>query len=392
MPPKVVVLGAGYAGAGTVNGLERRLDGADLTWISNTDHHLVLHEAHRIVRDPHVRDKITIPIEEIKSPGTEFIEGTVTGLETDDRIVELGDDSTVEYDYLVVCIGSGTAFFGIEGLAEHAHTLKSLDDALAIHDAVMDAVAEATPDRRAQIVVGGAGLSGIQTAGEIAALRDAHNAPLDIALVEGLDSVLPSGEPVLQGKLRQFLEEDGVDIMTGEFITEVDEDVVYIGEDTEFEYDTLVWTGGITGRDATAEADIEKDERDRRLYADADFSTSDDRVFAVGDAAHIDQPGEDAEAPPTAQAAWGAAAVVAENVERTIEGRPLKTWTYEDSGTLISVGDRAIAHNITLPPGLTVPIDTFGAAPAEFLKKAAAARWIARVSSYDRAMKAWRVL
>ncbi|MFB6137061.1 MAG: NAD(P)/FAD-dependent oxidoreductase [Halobacteriaceae archaeon] len=391
MPPNVVVLGAGYAGAGTVQGLEDRLDAADITWISDTDHHLVLHEAHRVVRDPNVRDRITVPVHEIKDPSTTFVQGTVTGLDTADHTVELEDGTTVDYDYVVVCIGSDTAFFGIEGLAEHSHTLKSLDDALGIHDAVMDAVAAATPDDRAHVVVGGAGLSGIQTAGEIAELRDRHDAPIDISLVEGLDTVFPPGDPELQGKLRKFLEAAGVDILTGEFIGEVDEDTVYVGEDTELDYDTLVWTGGITGRSATTDADVEKDERDRRLHAGSDFQTSDDRVFAVGDAAHVEQ-GDEEEAPPTAQAAWQAAEVVAENVERAIEGRPLRTWTYDDHGTLISVGDRAIAHDVEVPPGVELPIETFGGTPAELLKKAAAARWIARVTSYDRALRAWSAL
>jgi NADH dehydrogenase len=155
MSDNVVVLGSGYAGAGAVKSLESHLDGrADVTWISDVDYHLVLHESHRCIRDPSVREKVTIPVEEVKSPSTTFRQATVAGVDTDERVVELEDGSDVSYDYLLVGIGSRTAFFGIDGLREHALTLKSLDDALGIHDAVSEAAAAATRDDPATVVVG----------------------------------------------------------------------------------------------------------------------------------------------------------------------------------------------------------------------------------------------
>jgi NADH dehydrogenase len=385
MTEHVVVLGSGYSGAGAIKSLESELNGeADITWVSDTDYHLVLHESHRCIRDPDVQEKVAIPIEEIKSPGTEFVQGEVVDIDTEERTVELADGDTIDYDYVVVGIGSQTAFFGIDGLEEHAHTLKSLDDALGIHEDVREHAREATRNDPAQVVVGGAGLSGIQTAGEVAEYRDEHNAPIDIHLVEGLDQVLPNSDPELQGALRKRLEARDVNIMCGEFIGEVDEDTVYVGEETELEYDVLVWTGGITGREAAERCEIDKDERSNRIYAEQDFQTDDERVFALGDAALVDQGGED-QAPPTAQAAWQAAEVVGENVAREIRGQPLKQWRYDDKGTVVSVGDAAVAHDVYIVPF----VDTFGGFPARFLKKAIAARWIKDVASFGRATAAW---
>ena len=388
MTDNVVVLGAGYAGAGAITSLEAQLNGeADITWISDTDYHLVLHESHRCIRDPSIQDKVTIPVGDIKSRSTEFVQASAVGIDTDERVVELDDDSTVDYDYLLVAIGSQTAFFGIEGLEEYAHTLKSLDDALGIHDAVANAARDATRNDPAQIVVGGAGLSGIQTAGEIAEFRDERRAPLDIHLVEGLDEVMPNGDAELQGAIRKRLEAADINIMCGEFIGEVDEETVYIGEDEELDYDELIWTGGITGRDAVREVEIDKDERSHRINSEQDFQTSDERVFAIGDCALIDQPGENP-APPTAQAAWQAAEVAGENLARAVRGQPLDTWTHEDMGTVVSVGDTAVAHGVKYM-GISAPVDTFGGFMAENLKKAIAAKWIRKVSSTGRAAKAW---
>ena len=232
MTDDIVVLGSGYAGTGAVKRLEREIDGeADITWVSDVDHHLVLHESHRIIRKPDVRDQITFDCEELKVPSTRFVNARVEALDTDERTVDLADGSTVDYDYVLVAFGSRTAFFGIDGLREHSLTLKSLEDALDIHDAVKDAAAEATKEDPAQVVVGGAGLSGIQSAGEIAEFRDLHRAPIDVHLVEGLDNVFPNNDPVVQAKLAKLLDDKDVNVMTGEFIGEVDEETVYVGDE-----------------------------------------------------------------------------------------------------------------------------------------------------------------
>lgn len=391
MTTQVVVLGAGYAGAGAVKSFEKEInDGeAELTWISEQDYHLVLHEVHRVIRKPSVESKVAIPVDEIKSPSTNFVQGHVGNVDTDERVVELDDDTTVDYDYLLVALGSATAFYGIEGLEEYSLTLKSLDDAREIHEKVKNAAEAASRSEPAQVVVGGAGLSGIQSAGEIAEFRDKHRAPVDIKIVEGLDEIFPGQDPEVQGALRKRLQEADVDILTGDFISKVDEETIYLGggEDEapeELDYDVLLWTGGITGQEEVAEANVDKDERSNRIFADQDFGTSDDRVFAIGDSALVDQ-GDDNVAPPTAQAAWQAAEIAGENLARSVRGGPLKTWTHDDKGTVISVGDKAVAHDVQ-----GVPINTFGGPGAKILKKGIATKWIADVSSVKRAVDAWQ--
>jgi NADH dehydrogenase len=395
MATRVVVLGAGYAGAGAVKAIERDApEDVELTWIADVDYHLVLHEVHRVIRDPAVAEDIAIPIDEVSSGGTSFIHSTVTAIDTDAQSVQLADDRAVEYDYLLVAIGTGTAFYGIEGLDEYAFELKSLEDAQSIHTAMVEAATAASPREPAEVVIGGAGLSGIQTAGEVAAYRDAHAAPLSITLIEGLDEVFPGSDPTFQGALRRRLEERDVTIMTGEFISSVDAEEVTVGSDdtaVAVPYDVLVWTGGITGRPPAETATVEKDERSHRFTVDATFQSSDPHVFAVGDAAIIEQ-SEGATAPPTAQAAWQAAEVAGENLIRAVRGEELRPWRFNDHGMVVSVGDDAVAHAIEMPVVGELPAATFGGVVARNLKKAIAARWIADIASYARAMRAWSSL
>lgn len=385
MTEQVVVLGSGYAGAGAIKSLEASLpDSAALTWVSDVDYHLILHESHRCIRDPSVKEHVKIPIGDIKSPATTFLQGRVTGIDTDERLVSLEDGDQLEYDYLLVGIGTRTAFFGIDGMEEHAHTLKGLDDALDIHRDLDRNAADATPEDPVQVVIGGAGLSGIQVAGEVAGYRDDHDAPIDIHLVEGLDEIFPGNDPSVQGALRSLLEQKDVQIRTGDFISEVDESTVSIGEEETLEFDVLIWTGGITGREPARETAVDKDERNFRLKTDSTFRTSNERVFAIGDAALIDQQDDDP-APPTAQAAWQAAEVAGENIARAIQGQPLTEWQFKDKGTVISVGEDAVAHDIFIVPFK----DTFNGIAARTLKKMIATRWISDVTGTRDAISAW---
>jgi len=389
MSTRAVVVGAGYAGAGAVKSFQAAVGDADveLTWISEHDYHLVLHEVHRVIRNPSVESNVRIPVDEIAAPDTEFRQGRAVAVDPEARTVELADGTTVDYDYLLLAVGSGTAFYGIEGLEEHAHELKGLDDAHAIREDVRAAAEAATRTDPARVVIGGAGLSGIQAAGEIAGFREDHRAPIQIRLVEGLDEVFPGNDPAIQSALRRRLEERDVEVLTGDFISEADDETVYLGggEDDppeELAYDVLVWTGGIAGHDPVTDCGLDVDERSARVYAGSDFRTSDDRMFAIGDTALIEQ--DDDHAPPTAQAAWQAAEVAGRNLVRAARDRPPRTWTHVDKGTVVSVGESAVAHDVQ-----GVPVGTFGGLPARVLKKAIAVRWISSVTSLRRGVAAW---
>ncbi|WP_247728558.1 NAD(P)/FAD-dependent oxidoreductase [Halovivax limisalsi] len=389
MSTDVVVLGSGYAGAGAIKSLQSSLGrDASLTWISDIDYHLVLHEVHRVIRDPAVQTDITIPIGSIADETTNFVNDRVVGLDTDERVVELETEADVSYDYVLVALGSRTAFYGIPGLEAESYTLKSLDDALEIHEAVKAAGEAATRGDPAQIVIGGAGLSGIQSAGEVAEFRDEHRAPIDVHIVEAMEEIFPGNDPSIQGALRERLEDANVRIHTDDPITEATADAIHFDEGDPLEYDVLLWTGGITGQDALDGAEL--DNQHNRVEATSTFQTSDERVFAIGDSAIVEQ--NDAPAPPTAQAAWQAAEVVGTNIARAIEGRKLQSWRYEDKGTVVSVGERAVAHDVKPAFGISVPVRTFGGFPARNLKKMIAARWIADLTGWNDARKRWSAL
>ncbi|MFB6124479.1 MAG: NAD(P)/FAD-dependent oxidoreductase [Halanaeroarchaeum sp.] len=384
MARSVVVLGAGYAGAAALLRLSALSpDDVSLTIVADMPHHLVRHEVHRVVRRPNVDDHLTVPIDAFADPDTTIVQGEVTDVDVADRRVDLADGDAIDYDALLVALGSETAFYGIDGLAEYGHTLKTLEDAHRIHDAVAEAAERATADDPARVVVGGGGLSGIQTAGEVAAYRDDVGANVEISVVEALSSILPNGDERLQSALRTQLRREGIEVLTGDPIVEATPGEVRFDARDPRPYDVLVWTGGVKGRSLVGECGLEA-EHDR-LVVDTDFQTDDDRVFAVGDTALVQT--ADGQAPPTAQAAMGAGEVAAENVVRELRGRPLREWSETDLGTLVSVGETAFAANL-----LGYDTEVVDGLTARTLKKGVAARWLARLTSWPRALRAWSAL
>lgn len=118
-------------------------------------------------------------------------------------------------------------------------------------------------------------------------------------------------------------------------------------------------------------------------------------MFALGDTALVDQdeqatweaivdPDAGNQAPPTAEAAMEAGEVLGENVARKLRGEGLIHWTYTDKGTLVSIGDEAVARGV-----LGIPINAFGGPAARTLKKAISARWLAKISGPRCVLRTW---
>ncbi|GGM72339.1 NADH dehydrogenase [Halarchaeum rubridurum] len=331
------MLGGGYAGLMVTRKLEERLPpGDDIVLVDETGDHLVQHELHRTIRYPGFADDITVPLDELVTRAT-VREATVTDLDPDAGTVALADDGTLDYDAGVVALGSQTADYGIPGVAEHATPLKRLDHAAELRRDFFDAV---DPDGGTVVVVG-AGLSGVQTAGEFAELADHEGLAddVEVVLVERAETVAPSFPENFRATTRNALRDLGVRLETGTEVTEVTADAV-VADDGEIPHDVLAWTGGVRGPDA-----LDGERQDVR----ADLRLS-ERTFVAGDAADVvDADGE--RVPASAQAAVRASPAVARNVERVLDAARaddsvghLEKWAFETPGWLISVGDDAVAQ------------------------------------------------
>lgn len=336
---RVVVLGAGYGGVAAARRLERTLPrGTDLVVVDEKSYHLVQHEIHRLVRHPSLAADLRVPLDEVLADSTTIRTARVEDVAPGPRLVSL-DDGDLSYDVGVVCLGTQPDFAGLPGVEANATPLKTLSDAERIRRGFLDAL----PDAR--VVVGGAGLSGIQIAGELAAFARERDAGADVRLLEQRACVAPGFPPRFQDAVREELEARGVTVRTDAVVRGADADGVELdGSAAENpvtdRYDQFVWTGGNRGPDALGGSRPEVPST-LRLG---------DRTFAVGDAARvIDADGQ--LVPASAQAAVRQAEVAARNaralVDHELEGGTveprLQRFRFDALGWVVSVGDGAVA-------------------------------------------------
>ncbi|WP_137283211.1 NAD(P)/FAD-dependent oxidoreductase [Halorussus salinisoli] len=346
---RIAVLGAGYAGLTLARKLERTVpDDVEILVVERTGQHLVQHELHRAIRRPSLADEIVVDLETVLDRA-ELRQAEVADVDPDAGVVSLASGGTIDYDYGAVCLGAETAFYDLPGVEEHATPLKTLGHAERIRADFLDALdadggGNSESDGTSRVVVGGAGLSGVQVAGELAAFAREEDARenVTITLLEQLDSVAPSFPENFQTAVRDQLEARDVEIRTGTAVASADADSIELGSDGRLDYDQFVWTGGIRG---PAALDGERPEVKNTLRLG-------DGTFVVGDAARVvDADGEPV--PASAQAAVREARAVAENVANLVaydrEGDDifeprLEPFAFDSPGWLVSVGDGAVAQ------------------------------------------------
>ncbi|WP_115865101.1 NAD(P)/FAD-dependent oxidoreductase [Halorussus litoreus] len=365
---RIAVFGAGYAGLTLARKLERTLpDDVELLVVERTGSHLVQHELHRVIRRPSLADDIAVDLDEVLDRAT-VRQAEVVDVDSAAGVATLASGETVEYDYGAVCLGAETAFYDLPGVEDHATPLKTLGhaeeirgDFLDVLNAAHTAAADgsttddtdgsttndtdraADDDATGRVVVGGAGLSGVQVAGELAALADERgNDGVTVTLLEQFDSVAPSFPENFQTAVREELEARDVTVRTGATVAEATDEAIELESGERLDYDQFVWTGGIRGPNALA----------GERPAVKNTLRLDDSTFVVGDAARVvDADGEPV--PASAQSAVREARAVAENITKLVEHdragdglfEPrLDPFAFDSPGWLVSVGDGAVAQ------------------------------------------------
>ena len=335
---RVAIFGAGYAGLGVARRLERSLpDDVDLVVVDESGEHVVRHLLHRGIRFPDELDHVRLPLGLLLDRAT-VREARVEAIDHERGIATLADGETLSYDVGVVTLGADPEFYGLEGVAEHATPLHRPADVETIRAAFEDVLEDG-----GRVIVGGGGLTGIQTAGELAALareRDAEE-PVDVTLLEQADAVPPGYDERFQDAVTDALAAADVDVRTSTTITGATNDTVTVAGGDPIPRDQFVWAGGIRGPAAQG-GDRPTVPATLRLGANA---------FALGDAVQVvDANGR--RAPPTAHAAIRQAGVAATNVTRLVEHRRenggfeprLDRYHHDETGWLVSVGDDAVAR------------------------------------------------
>jgi len=262
----------------------------------------------------------------------------------------------IEYDTLVIAIGSSTNDFKTPGAAEHAISLDMPEQAELFHRRLVNACIRANsqtePLRPEQlnVVIIGAGATGVELAAELHKstrelvaygfdkIDPEHDVKLTI--IEAAPRILPALPERLSTATEKLLDGLKVQVLTNERVTEVTAHGVVTAAGKTVPAELTVWAAGIKAPDFLKDLDGLESNRINQLMVKQTLETTrDPNVFAFGDCACCPWPNRQPCVPPRAQAAHQQASHLARMLPRRLDGRPLKPYVYRDFGSLLSLGE-----------------------------------------------------
>ncbi|HEX8168782.1 MAG TPA: NAD(P)/FAD-dependent oxidoreductase [Beijerinckiaceae bacterium] len=356
--PRVVVVGAGFAGLAVAKALADAP--VDVTVIDRHNYHLFQPLLYQVATAALSPADIAAPIRAVlrAQANTRVMLAKVTGVDLGSREVLIGA-RRVPYDYLVLATGARHAYFGNDGWEAHAPGLKTIENATDLRRRILlafeKAETEADADERRRLltfaVVGG-GPTGVEMAGAIAELAKkalaADFRTIDprlarVILLEAGPRLLPAFDPRLSETARRSLEALGVEVRLGAMVTDCDASGVTAGSDT-IETRTIVWGAGVRASRAGKWLNAETD-RAGRVKVSPDLSVpGHPEVFVIGDTAHCEGPA--GPLPGVAPVAKQQGAYVAALIRARLAGRVRAPFRYRDFGSLATIGRRSAVVQI----------------------------------------------
>ena len=359
---RILILGGGFAGAYTALTLQKKLSGtpdAEVMLVAQENFVLFTPMLHEVAGSDAAATDVVQPLRKMLRH-TGILIGDIESIDLDKKQVRVRQSDLIHhrdltYDQLVLALGSVSNFYHTPGIEEHALTMKTLGDALAVRNRAIDALelADGEPDeilRKAMmtVVVVGGGFAGVETVGAVndlmrEALKFYNNLSEDmlrIVLVDAGQIILPELGESLGLYAEKELAKRGVEIHLKTAVKGYDGTEVLLGDGTRIASNMIVWTAGVTPVPIVADLPCAKE---RGHIVANEFLQVQNRpgVWALGDCAQVPDltnPGKFC--PPTAQHATRQAPVVAHNIVSTMRGAPLKPFKFKTLGLLATIGRR----------------------------------------------------
>jgi NADH:ubiquinone reductase (H+-translocating) len=359
---QIVILGGGFGGVYAAMYLEKLLtpqSAVEICLVSHDNFFLFTPMLHEIAASDLEITNIVNPLRKLLRK-VEVLVGNVNQIDLPNKRVLISrgyrnDSKQIDYDHLVIALGSITNFYDIPGLAGLAVAMKSLRDAIQLRAQIIRQLEEANSecnlaDRQSLLtfVVAGGGFAGVET---VAALNDFVREALPfypnlsedmlrVMLVHSGSAILPELGESLGRYTEKVLARRGVEIRLKNRVKSVTESEVFLADGVSIPSRTLVWTAGTVPSPIISSLPCAKERG--RLLVNHFLGVPDwPDVWAVGDCAFVPDirnPGQSH--PPTAQHAIREGRVVAQNIAAALLGHRLKPFSFRTIGLLASIGRR----------------------------------------------------
>jgi NADH:ubiquinone reductase (H+-translocating) len=361
-PRRVLILGGGFGGIYAALELENTLArdaDVEITFVNRDNFFLFTPMLHEVAASDLDLAHIANPIRKLLRR-VHFFHGDVEAIDLPAKRVTVSHGTPevhtheLEYDHLVLALGSITNFFNLPGLAERALTMKSLGDAIHLRNRMIALLEQADSECAAAareslltFAVAGGGFAGVET---VASMNDflhealphyVHLGPRNIrvVLIHPGEYILPELGEELGRYAQDKLAERGVDIRTKTRVTGLYAQGVELNDGSMLETSTLVWTAG-TSPNPLLDAMPCVKERGRVVVNEYLEVEGWPGVWAVGDCAAVPDLTTGDRCPPTAQHALRQGKVLAQNLAASVRGGPKRAFRFETIGQLASIGRR----------------------------------------------------
>ncbi len=315
---RVVIIGSGFAGLEAAILLSKKR-GIRLTVIDRSKYFTFAPSIHFFISKKRKIGDITIDLKKFyNSRNVEFINKEVTYVNPRESLIKIKNRG-IRYDCLVVACGFKTNFFS-KNIRENSLGLKTVKDAIKIRD-------ELDNFRDGKTVIGGGGLTGVETAYELKELG------VQTALIEKRDSLMGEFDKKIGVAAERHMKKAGIEVIKGIGIKEIKDKKVILEDRKVIDAGLVIWTAGIVIPDFIINSGIPAD-RSGITVNEFLQSLEYKNIYAIGDIANVKNVGNK----KTAQTAVIMGKAAAKNILRGIKNRPLLRFRAKQALYLISLG------------------------------------------------------
>jgi len=365
---KVLILGAGAAGISAALELKKAsagVPGLEVTLVDQRDYHHPLPFIWHVVSGSVEPSHISFPLHALlrrRGAGepVKFRQSRVQGIDVGRKVVST-DDGELEWDYLVVALGSTTNFFGMAEVEENSLIFKSLSDAISIHNHILDNYAAALREEDEQLrrelltfVVVGGGPTGIELAAAIqdfvrkALIREFPSlmSQTRVLLVEAQDALLSGMKAKMSELAVSRLRSRGIEVLLKTRIIKVWAGGIQTADGQTIPTRTVIWVAGVKPVAVVESLPFEKAKGGRIVvnqYLEVQESPG---VYVLGDCAYSLQEHGSVPYPPTQQVAQRQGPACARNIVRAMRGEEQLPFRYKFKGQVIYMGRNLVVAQV----------------------------------------------
>jgi len=353
-PTRICILGGGFGGLYTALRLSQ------LPWEPSQKPEIVLvDQSDRFVFTPLLYELLTgelqtweiaPPFEELlQNTGVRFRQGVVSGIDIDNRHVEILYQEGISYDRLVLALGGETPLDLVTGATSYAFPFRTITDVYHLEERLR--VLEESESDKIRIAIVGAGYSGVELACK---LTDRLGSRGRIRLIELTDQILRTSTEFNRKTAQKALEARGIWIDLETKVESITSDTIsldYKAQVDTIPVDLVIWTVGTRVAPIVRSLPVKQNQRGQLTTTSTLQLIDHPEIFALGDLADC-RDAEGQQVPATAQAAFQQADFAGWNIWASLTNRPLLPLRYQQLGEMMALG----IDNATLT-GLGVKLD-----------------------------------